>query len=70
LPSATLSLSGATGDMISYNTALLSGSPSLTKNDTDGEVIFAGIYPLIKPVFRFVPNVNRAYFRLRHQYQK
>jgi hypothetical protein len=44
-------------------------SYNLTKTDTDGEVIFAGIYPLINPVFRFVPNVNRAYFRLRHQYQ-
>jgi hypothetical protein len=42
----------------------------LTKNDTDGEVNFAGICPLITPAFRLVPNVNRASCRLRHQYQK
>jgi hypothetical protein len=55
--------------------ATCSGGPMFcalhfTKSDTDGEVSFAGIYPLTNSVFRFVPNVNRAYFKLRHQYQK
>jgi hypothetical protein len=40
----------------------------VTKNDTDGEVSFAGISTLTNPVFRLVLNVNRAYVRLRHQY--
>jgi hypothetical protein len=41
-----------------------------TKSDTDGEVSFAGTHALTHLVSRLVPNVNRAYLRLRHQYQK
>jgi hypothetical protein len=40
------------------------------KNDTDGEVSFAGICPLTTLAFRLVPNVNHAYCGLRQQYQK
>jgi hypothetical protein len=38
--------------------------------DTAGEVGFAGISTLTDLVFKLVPNVNHAYFRLRQQYQK
>jgi hypothetical protein len=41
-----------------------------TKSDTDGEVIFAGSSALTYRVFGDLPNVNHAYLRLRHQYQK
>jgi hypothetical protein len=44
--------------------------PAFTKSDTTGEVSFAGICPLTHPVFRLVPKVNRASYRLRQQYQK
>jgi hypothetical protein len=36
--------------------------------DTDGEVIFATASTLTPQVFIGLPSVNRAYFRLRHQY--
>jgi hypothetical protein len=39
----------------------------ITKTDTAGEVSFAGISTLTHPVFSLVPNVHRAYFRLRQQ---
>jgi hypothetical protein len=42
----------------------------LTKNDTAGEVSFAGMSTLTNLVFRLLPNVNRTSFRLRQQYQK
>jgi hypothetical protein len=42
----------------------------LTKNDTDGEVIFVGTRMLTNLFFRPGPKVNCVYFRLRHQYQK
>src|SRR5688572_26339920 len=44
-------------------------SPFITKCDTAGEVSFAGTSMLTDLVFRLVPNVNHAYFRLRQQYQ-
>jgi hypothetical protein len=40
------------------------------KSDTAGEVIFAPASTLTHQVFNGPPNMNRAYFRLRHQYQK
>jgi hypothetical protein len=43
--------------------------PSLTKTDTDGEVIFAAVSTLTHQVFNGLPNMNRTYFGLRHQYQ-
>jgi hypothetical protein len=46
------------------------GQMALTKIDTAGEVSFTGMSTLTNPVFRLVLKVNRAYFRLRHQYQK
>jgi hypothetical protein len=36
---------------------------------TDGEVIFATVSMLKHQVFNSLPNLNRAYSRLRHQYR-
>jgi hypothetical protein len=36
---------------------------------TAGEVIFVDTSPLTKHVFKRLPNVNHAYFRLRQQYR-
>jgi hypothetical protein len=44
--------------------------PCFSKCDTDGEVIFATASTLTHQVFNSLPNINRAYFRLRQQYQK
>jgi hypothetical protein len=41
----------------------------VTKTDTAGEVFFAGTSPLTRHVFKRMPNVIHAYFRLRQQYQ-
>jgi hypothetical protein len=38
--------------------------------DTDGEVFFATASTLTHQVFIGLPNMNRGYFGLRHQYQK
>jgi hypothetical protein len=42
----------------------------LTKNDNAGEVNFAAASTPTYQVFNGVTNMNRVYFRLRHQYQK
>jgi hypothetical protein len=42
----------------------------VTKNDTAGEVMFAGSSTLTHRVFEDRPNVNHAYVRLRQRYQK
>jgi hypothetical protein len=39
----------------------------VTKSDTDGEVSLVGTSTLTDLVFRLVPNVNHASYRLRHQ---
>jgi hypothetical protein len=41
-----------------------------TKNDPAGEVIFAAASTLIHQAFNGLLNMNRVFFRLRHQYQK
>jgi len=46
------------------------GSTVVSKSDTAGEVSFAGISTPTNPAFKLVLNVNRAYSRLRQQYQK
>jgi hypothetical protein len=43
-------------------------SHSLTKSDTNGEIIFVGSSTLTHRVFENLPNLNHAYLRLRHQY--
>jgi hypothetical protein len=45
-------------------------SAAFTKSDTGGEFIFSGPTKLPPAVFKYLPKVNRAYFRLRQQYQK
>jgi hypothetical protein len=44
--------------------------PAFTKNDTDGEVVFKTASMLKPQIFNSSPNMSRAYFRLRQQYQK
>jgi hypothetical protein len=39
----------------------------VTKSDTDGEVMFTMTSTLTYQVFIGLPNMNRAYFRLRQQ---
>jgi hypothetical protein len=41
--------------------------PSVTKNDTAGEVVFKTASMLKHQIFNSSPNMSRAYFRLRHQ---
>jgi hypothetical protein len=40
----------------------------MTIFDTAGEVIFVGTSPLTRHVFKRMPNVIPAYFKLRQQY--
>jgi hypothetical protein len=56
--------------MILYDTAISATPLHLTKNDTDGEVVFKTASMLKHQIFNSSPNMSRAYFRLRHQYQK
>jgi len=46
---------------------LTPGGGEITASDTNGEVIFAAASTLTHQVFNGSPNMNRAYFRLRHQ---